>query len=331
MSDAPPGLLLVTGASGLLGSTLCQVARERGWPVRGLVRFERDAQELARLGVEAALGDVTDPATLLPAVAGADAVVHAAALLGGSYARSEPDAFEHVNAGGTRNVLAAAAAAGVRRTVVVGTIACLQSPSFPVSEASPVPRPPLDETPYARSKRHALEAAIASLAAGQDVVELVPGAIYGPGANAVRALAETSFNRLLVAALTGELTRYARVVFPWSLVADVADVALRAIARGAPGRRYLATGRREDELSVPAFLARACALAEVEARVEEVAPSDDPAFELEFGPIARIARRPLPEPLVDNRATLLELDHRPTPLDDGLGVTIDWLRRLGRI
>lgn len=323
--------LAVTGASGLLGSTLCRLARERGWQVRGLVRTRPDADELERLGVTAVLGDVLDPGSLRTLLAGADAVVHAAALLGGSYARRDADAFERVNAGGTRAVLAAADTAGVGRTVHVGSIAYLQSPTITVSETSPVPWPPPDETPYARSKRHAIEAALAALAGGQDVVELVPGAIYGPGANAERALAPTSFNSLLLRALTGELTRYARVRFPWSTVDEVADVALRAIADGAPGRRYLATGPMGDAVTVPAFLDRARALAGLGPGVEEVAPSDDPSFELEFGSIALIARRPVPEPLVDNRATIAELGYRPTPLDDGLRATIDWLRRLGRI
>jgi uncharacterized protein YbjT (DUF2867 family) len=53
--------VLVTGASGLLGSNICRLAANEGRRVRGLVRTDADAEVLRAIGVEPAIGDITDP------------------------------------------------------------------------------------------------------------------------------------------------------------------------------------------------------------------------------------------------------------------------------
>jgi nucleoside-diphosphate-sugar epimerase len=325
------GTLVVTGATGLLGSCVCERAVAQGTEVVALVRPGSDTAALERLRVRVAPGDITDPGTLTAALRGASGVVHAAALLGGTWAAGDAAAFAAANVAGTVNVLDAAAGAGVAGTVVIGTIACLQTPGVPVSEDSPVPATIPGESAYASTKRQAMAAAHARAAEGQRVMEVVPGAIYGPAPATARALVPTSFNRTLVAAVRGELTRYARVPLPWSLAADVADVALRALAGGRRGRRYLATGPMADAMSVAAFCSRACALAGVATRVADVPPSDDPAFDEEFGSMAAIARRTLPDPMCDNRATIAELGYAPTSAEDGLRATLAWLRGLGEL
>lgn len=78
------GKILVTGASGLLGANVCRIAVEQGRSVRGLVRKDADAEVLKTLGVEPALGDVCDPASLARAMQGIDGVIHSAAVIGGA-------------------------------------------------------------------------------------------------------------------------------------------------------------------------------------------------------------------------------------------------------
>src|SRR4051812_36485955 len=106
--------VLVTGATGLVGANTCQVARERGAEVRGLIRDAGAAKALERLGIEVVVGDVTDPTTIDAAMKGVEAVVHTAALLGG--ATQDIRRHEAVNTFGTRTVVDAAARAGVART-----------------------------------------------------------------------------------------------------------------------------------------------------------------------------------------------------------------------
>jgi nucleoside-diphosphate-sugar epimerase len=105
------GRVLVTGATGMLGSSVVDAFREAGWDVRALVRDPERAGWLADLGVGLAPGDLVDAASIRSAARGCDVVVHAAAAIG---AGSDMEAFEKVNVVGTQAVVAAAYRAGAR-------------------------------------------------------------------------------------------------------------------------------------------------------------------------------------------------------------------------
>ena len=109
--------VLVTGATGFVGPHVVHALRARELSVRALVREPKRAGRLTAWGVELAQGDVTDPASLREALAGVDTVVHLVAVIKGSRAD-----FERVMAQGTRNVVAAAGAAGVRRFVLTSAL-----------------------------------------------------------------------------------------------------------------------------------------------------------------------------------------------------------------
>src|SRR3990172_6004758 len=109
---------LAAGASGFIGSHIVERLVAVGDSVRALVRPTSDASFLRELGVELAHGDITDPASLPPAMDGIEAVYHAAAAVTdwGPWWL-----FQSVTIEGTRNVLEAAALAGVRRFLHVST------------------------------------------------------------------------------------------------------------------------------------------------------------------------------------------------------------------
>jgi len=109
--------VLVTGGTGFVGSHVVHALRARETPVRALVRNSARATRLAAWGVELAVGDVTDPASLRAACEGVDAVVHLVAII-----RGRPADFERVMAQGTRNVVAAAQEAGARRFVLASAL-----------------------------------------------------------------------------------------------------------------------------------------------------------------------------------------------------------------
>jgi NADH dehydrogenase len=109
--------VLVSGGTGFIGPHVVHALRTRDTPVRALVRDPARATRLAAWGVELARGDVTDPASLHAACEGVDAVVHLVAII-----RGRPADFERVMAEGTRNVVAAAQAAGVRRFVLASAL-----------------------------------------------------------------------------------------------------------------------------------------------------------------------------------------------------------------
>lgn len=75
--------VFITGATGYIGSAVVEALQRSGHDVVGLARSEQAAEALKRAGCEPHLGDITDPAGLTAALAGADAVVHTAVGTGG--------------------------------------------------------------------------------------------------------------------------------------------------------------------------------------------------------------------------------------------------------
>lgn len=109
-------MILVTGASGYLGSHILQRLVRAGKPVRALVRDRAWAEaegRLAGLTIEWAEGDVTKPETLPEAVKGVEAVIHTVAIAIEKGGRT----YEAINYQGTVNIVNAAQAAGVKRFI----------------------------------------------------------------------------------------------------------------------------------------------------------------------------------------------------------------------
>lgn len=109
--------ILVTGATGKVGSRLSKRLAQRGDQVRALVRDPQRAADLREAGVELVTGDLLDPGSLAAAVQGVDAVVHCAAFFRGATAEQA----HAVNDLGTQHLAAAARAASVRRFVFTST------------------------------------------------------------------------------------------------------------------------------------------------------------------------------------------------------------------
>jgi NADH dehydrogenase len=109
--------VLLTGGTGFIGPHVAHALRAGETPVRALVRDSARGSRLAAWGVELATGDVTDPASLRAACAGVDEVVHLVAII-----RGRPQDFERVMSQGTRNVVAAAQEAGIRRFVLASAL-----------------------------------------------------------------------------------------------------------------------------------------------------------------------------------------------------------------
>jgi uncharacterized protein YbjT (DUF2867 family) len=109
--------VLVTGGTGFIGPHVIHALRARELPVRALVRDRKRASRLTAWGVELVEGDVSDPTSLRAACAGVDAAVHLVAIIKGSR-----EDFDRVMAQGTRNLVAAAQDAGVRRIVLASAL-----------------------------------------------------------------------------------------------------------------------------------------------------------------------------------------------------------------
>ena len=323
--------VFVTGATGLAGSNICSQLLERGDRVRALVRGVSAAEPLAALGVELLEGDITRAKDVRRAALGCDAVIHSAALLGG--ASQDLADFEAVNFDGTRHVLDVAAELGMRRVVALSTGTFFDTRGDGPLEEAPIAAHPSDD-PYTVTKLAAFREAHARAAGGQDVVTCHPGAIFGPSPLAKRALARTSFNRVLLAALQGRLTRYLSFPVSWVFAADVARGSIAALDHGVSGERYMLDGRPQDCLSTAECCNKVCEIAKLPQRVEDVPVSDDPALLEEFGPtLVAIARSERGDPARRSMdtPTRRRLGYQPTRLGEGLAAMVDWLRAIGRI
>jgi NADH dehydrogenase len=112
-------VILVTGGTGFIGPRVVHALRERDKPVRALVREPRGekATTLAAWGAELVQGDMTDTASLRRAVEGSDVVVHLVAIRQGNAQQ-----FRRVMEEGTRDLVAAAKDAGVKRFVLMSAL-----------------------------------------------------------------------------------------------------------------------------------------------------------------------------------------------------------------
>src|ERR1700754_3341368 len=250
-----PSTIFVTGATGQTGGNVCEQLIERGDRVRALVRNPDEAAALTRIGGELAKGDIRDADDVLRAAKGAEAAIHCAALLGG--ASQDLEDFKAVNMVGTRNVLDAGKAHGMRRVVALSTATFLDlSTGADFEEAPVLDHPPQD--PYTVTKLAAFQEAHRRAAAGDDVLTCPPGAIYGPGLVAERALHRTSFNRVLLAGMRGKIKRSLAFPVTWVAGKDVATGWIAAMNRGAAGGRYLMIGRPQESFSTAGGINRAC-------------------------------------------------------------------------
>ncbi len=172
--------VLVTGATGFLGSYVVEQLRAAGHQVRALVRRSSDVRRLRPLGVELAYGSVEDADSVARALDGpapqapVEGVVHCAGLV----KALDAEGFDRINVEGTRNVLEAAKRTpGFKRLVFISSIAAVG----PSDDGKPVlsdcePRP---VTHYGKSKLRA-EKLLKDAAAEVSSVILRPPMIYGP-------------------------------------------------------------------------------------------------------------------------------------------------------
>ncbi len=168
----------VTGGSGFIGGALIERLRREGWEVRALARSSAAADAVSGLGAEPVSGDLGDAGALRAGAEGCELAFHCAAKVEDW---GDPDEFERLNVDGTRHVIDACRAAGVRRLVHVGTEAALMAgqPLVHVNEDSPL-RP---DSPalYSSSKARAEQLVRAANGDGLETVVIRPRFVWGRG------------------------------------------------------------------------------------------------------------------------------------------------------
>jgi dihydroflavonol-4-reductase len=242
---------LVTGSTGFVGFRLCRALIEAGQPLRAFHRSSSSLEALEHLGnrsFEHTVGDITQPETLKKAMQGVETVFHVAAAV----SDIDPTALHSITVLGTRNVLAAAMEAGVKRVVHTSSVVALgvprPSPSglhLPINENHTWNYPP-EWWRYGYAKYLAELEVQAAVARGLDVVVVNPAVIIGAGdVNRVQggALIQIAKGRVPLAVSGGM-----NIVH----IEDVVRGHMLARERGRCGHRYIIAG---ENLTVASFIA----------------------------------------------------------------------------
>uniref|UniRef100_A0A7C2JXS3 NAD-dependent epimerase/dehydratase family protein n=1 Tax=Schlesneria paludicola TaxID=360056 RepID=A0A7C2JXS3_9PLAN len=170
--------MLVTGATGLVGSHVVEAALRRGWRVRALVRSASSGQALEELGTELAIGDLGDPASLKAATRDATVIVHCAAKVGDWGAVED---YRRINVDGVRTLIDAAEQGGqLRRFVHISSLGVYPARDhFGTDEDTPPSATGIDG--YTLTKVEAEQLVVErARQTGLPAVVLRPGFIYGP-------------------------------------------------------------------------------------------------------------------------------------------------------
>ncbi len=229
--------ILVTGATGFLGSHLCARLARDGHRVTGLSR--RVAPALADIPMQFVAGDVCDPVVVAAAAAGQEWVIHAAAHL--AYWRGERQLQTQINVDGTRNVVAACREAGVRRLLHVSSVAAIGIPSDPAHPADENFAFNLQNSGinYAISKHQAegiVLAATGVRTGGLDAVIVNPSSLAGPFGARFRG------GEMIEKVRSGRFATCFRGGANIVHVDDVVAGILAALQRGRCGERYILAG-----------------------------------------------------------------------------------------
>ncbi len=326
------GLVLVTGASGFVGSAVVRALLGEGYAVRALVRSSSPRTNLEALDVDVVEGDMRDAESVVRAMAGVRYVMHVAA----DYRlwSSERDEIRRNNVAGTKTVMEAALHGGVERIVYTSSVAALAlradgqvaDETIALEEVAAIGA-------YKRGKvaaQHLVETMIARDALPAIIVN--PSTPIGP-----RDIRPTPTGRIIVEAASGRMPGYVDTGLNLVHVDDVAAGHLAALTRGTIGERYILggqnvvladmlrdiaglVGRRPPHLRIPRrLLYPAAAMTEMIA----ARTGREPFLTLDG---LRMAKNRM---FFTSAKATRDLGFVARPYADGLSDAVDWFRRAG--
>ena len=228
--------VFLTGATGFVGHHVAKALAAEGADMRMLVRKTSNLKNLEGIRGDMHLGDLSDPESIRPALAGCDAVVHVAA----DYRLwiRDPKAMYKANVDGTRDLLRMAREADVPRVVYTSSVATMhfRTDGLVINEDTPVSLKDMVGH-YKRSKFLAEQEAIKAAEAGQQVMILNPTSPIG-----TNVVLPTPTGRIFVDFLNGKFPAYMDTGLNLVDVVEVARTHVAALTVGTPGKRYILGG-----------------------------------------------------------------------------------------
>jgi len=231
--------IFLTGATGFVGHHVASELASQGAQLRLLVRKSSNLANLEGISGETHVGDLSDPASIAPALEGCDALMHVAA----DYRLwiPDPESMYRANVDGTRELLRLAREAKIRRVVYTSSVATMgfRTDGLIVNEDTPV-NLEMMVGHYKRSKFLAEQEAIKvsqAAEAGQQVMILNPTTPIGSNDSK-----PTPTGRIFVDFLKRKFPAYVDTGLNLVDVSEVAKAHAAALEKGTPGRRYILGG-----------------------------------------------------------------------------------------
>jgi dihydroflavonol-4-reductase len=325
--------VLVTGATGFIGSAVARKLIERGYSVRALKRPTSPSFHLADLEMEFADGDIRDAESVRQAMAGVRWLFHVAADYR-LWAPNPADIIEN-NVVGTRLVMDEAQRAGVERIVYTSSVATLAvDPGGGAADENSPARESEAVGAYKRSKIMAERAVEAMVAQGLPAVIVNPSAPVGPC-----DVRPTPTGRIIIEAASGRMPAFVDTGLNLVHVDDVAAGHLAALERGRIGERYILGGQNASLREMLAAIARLTGRRAPRIRIPRAAV-------MPLAVVAEaVARGTGREPFVTLDGLRMskkrmffstakaerELGFRARPYAEGIEDAIRWFRNAGRL
>jgi farnesol dehydrogenase len=323
--------ILITGATGYIGSSLTFKLAGNGHEVRILCRKKPTAPEYDRPNIKVIPGDIHDLDALREAMKGVDQVYHMAA-----FARlwaKDKDTFRYINVEGAANVFQAALEAGVSKLVYTSTAGVIgPSDDKPMTEDRP--RITGFFNLYESTKAESEKMAAEYTRKGLPVVITNPSRVYGPGldtvSNPVTKIVERYIKRdwKVIPGSGDDIGSYC-------YIDDVVDGHIGAMEKGKPGERYIMggvnatfnelldtisrlSGVRYRQWHVPFFALKAATRfmlfrAEMTGKPPLVTPDWVAKYAYDWA--------------LDSSKAQREIGYHIRPLEEGIGATIEWVRK----
>jgi nucleoside-diphosphate-sugar epimerase len=302
----------------------------RGWDVTALHRPSSDLKLLKRFRAKLAVGALTDHSSLMSAIPqGTDTIFHVA---GNTNMWRQGNAEQtRDNVDGTRNVVAAALAKGVRRLVVTSSISAYGPVDGEITEETPS-LAAKSRVNYQKSKWQAQELARAAVAKGLEVVVMQPGAIMGP-------YDIGTWSRLFLMVRDGKLPGVPASLLTFAHVREVVAAHIAAADKGQNGASYLLGGENKTMIEL---------VGEISALLGKPAPTKETSLGLLriVAVVGDLASRftgkapPITREMTDSISRKVstasakaqrELGYRIVPLKDMVKDCYDWMVAENRI
>jgi dihydroflavonol-4-reductase len=329
MSDT----VLVTGASGFVGSAVARALITKGFRVRTLLRTTSPRTNVEGLGCEIALGDMRDEQAVRIALQGVRYLFHVAADYR-LWAR-DPEQIVRNNCEGTHTVMKAALAAGVEKIVYTSSVATLKPLSTGVADEMSRHDERSAIGAYKRSKvvaERLVERMISDR--GLPAVIVNPSTPIGP-----RDIKPTPTGRIIVEAIAGRIPAFVDTGLNLVHVDDVATGHLLALEHGGIGQTYILGGRDVH-------------LREMLRMIAQMTGRRAPAIRLPRGPLYPlaygaefVARFNGKEPFItvdalrmakhrmffNSAKAVRELGYRARPCREAIADAVAWFRQAGYV